>query len=185
MVPSRRAGIYVASISPDPHSLKCLSMPPLSNGAIAGWISYVGTITVDGSPATQRTLKARLSRFWLPDETILYIGKAGGENSSATLCRRVADYYCTPLGDPRPHSGGHWIKTLTNLGRLYIHWVEAGRAEAIETQLIELFASRVSKTSRMLLHDRDHAYPFANLKNGGRKGSGIGRSRRPRTSRTD
>ena len=39
---------------------------------------------------------------WLPDQPIVYIGKAGGPNFKSTLRKRVRQFY----GDRSPHRGG-------------------------------------------------------------------------------
>lgn len=184
-VPSTKAGLYLVSLSDDPQSKRGVSQPPLSQSALASWVARVPAMAVDGARATVGSLRARLSAFWLPDESVLYIGKAGGGSSKRTLGKRVREYYITQLGEPRPHSGGHWIKTLSNIDSLYVHWSECAETEETEQKLIEEFARHVSTESQKKLFDCAHPYPFANLEltKGIRKFSGIQRSRAPRKAR--
>jgi len=184
-VDSSKAGVYFVSLSPDPKSSAGLRDAPVSDLALLGWIRAVPAMTVDGARATAEALRARLSAFWLPDESILYIGKAGGGSSRKTLRQRVREYYRTELGQPRPHSGGHWLKTLSNLGSLAVHWSECLEPEETEKGIIEEFVRRVSPASRRALFDPGHPYPFANLEltKGLRKMTGIGGSRAPREVR--
>src|SRR5262245_51227108 len=77
--------------------------------SIQKWISRVPTMELDRSKATVLGVTARLSKFWLADESILYIGKA------TPLRSRIDAYYRTPLGDRGPHAGGHWLKTRRGL----------------------------------------------------------------------
>lgn len=63
--------------------------PPLDFPKLARWIDRVPSLALDGAKTTPEPLKERLSGFWLPDEVILYIGKA------TTLRSRVRGYYNT------------------------------------------------------------------------------------------
>jgi hypothetical protein len=44
------------------------------------------------------------TRFWLPDEAIVYIGMA------SSLATRVGDYYATPDRGATIHAGGYFLK---------------------------------------------------------------------------
>lgn len=59
----------------------------------------------------------RFRAFWPGDEVVAYIGLAG-----TSLRKRVGRYYRTPLGARRPHAGGWWLKTLTVLDDLWVHY---------------------------------------------------------------
>src|SRR3970040_418529 len=77
------------------------------------WRERVPGLTLDGATPTGRELAARLHRFWLPDQPVLYVGM-----SAASIGARVAAYHRTALGDPRPHAGGYWLKPPSGLDRL-------------------------------------------------------------------
>jgi transcription elongation factor GreA len=101
---------------------------------------------------------------------VLYVGM-----SAASIGARVAAYYRTPLGDPRPHAGGHWLKTLSGLDRLRVWWAETEAAEEYEDGLLEAFAAAVPADAAAALHDPTVVLPFANLQSadGVRKDHGI------------
>jgi hypothetical protein len=152
-------GIYIVSLSDNPNSLaNIFEQAPLSLDSIHGWLDRVPMLQVDRRSPTAEILAKRLSQFWFPDETILYIGKA-----SRSVRQRVRQYYNTDLGYPRPHAGGHWLKTLSILDQLYVYWALTETPEDKETQLLQLFMQDVSSRSKAQLHDDCLALPFANL----------------------
>jgi hypothetical protein len=176
-VPSRATGVYIVSLSANPNlNDGLLDKAPISIAAIRLWISRVPNIELDElrNPEPE-ALAMRLSRFWLPDENIVYIGMTEKE-----LGGRVRGYYTTELGDRRPHAGGHWIKTLLNLKALYVHFAECPMSKKIESGLIRTFMNGVSETTRLGLFDPEHPFPFANLEypQGTRKNHRIGKSKR-------
>ena len=80
--------------------------------AVRRWIERVPSLRLDGEVPTPQDLAKRLHEFWLPGEPVLYVAR-----SAKALNGRVASMYATLLGDARPHSGGHWLKTLSVLQR--------------------------------------------------------------------
>jgi hypothetical protein len=161
-IPSRRPGVYAVE-APSPSISAPFSLP-----AIEAWIQRVPGIRVDGAPADARALRKRLDEFWIPSETVVYIGRAGTD-----LGGRVRAYYRTPLGDPRPHAGGHWLKTLSTLDQFRVWWTETDDPVDAERSLLRAFAEQ-------------HAVgflPFANRQDadGDRKDHGITLSTLPRS----
>ncbi len=73
--------------------------------------------------------------------------------------------YRTPLGDRKPHAGGHWLKTLRGLDRARIWWAQTTAAEEYEDALFSAFAAGVdaSPEAAPRLADREVILPFANL----------------------
>ena len=102
---------------------------------------------VDGEPATAHDVARRLESFWLPNEPILYVGR-----SARAIGPRVASIYATPLGDSKPYSGGHWLKTLSALRDLRVWWADTAAHEKYEDALLTTIAER-----------NDGQLPFANL----------------------
>lgn len=151
-------GVYCVSISSMDDVLETIEEYPVSLNKIGEWIEYVPTIQVDGSKPAVETIVERLNKFWLPKETILYIGKAG-----TSLKNRVNQYYNTKLGDKRPHAGGHWLKTLDILNELNIYWTTSvdKDAEELEQELLKKFVDSINYKNE--LYDPDHPFPFANL----------------------
>jgi hypothetical protein len=144
-VPESGPGVYVIETP------TALDDAPLDETVIAGWLRRVPGLTVDGVRPTPSVLAARLASFWIPDERIVYIGLAG-----TSVAKRVGQYYRTPLGDPRPHAGGHWLKTLVNLDELRVWWAATDAPAGMEDALLTAFAASVRGRSGLVL-------PFANL----------------------
>ena len=171
-------GVYIVSLSPDPNYNDewLIDTAPISEEAVARWIADVPGLTVDGRRPKPEELVSRLSEFWLPDEAILYIGCTAG---ALGLGRRVQQYYCHVLGNPRPHSGGHWIKALSVLDCLTVFWAPTETPYPVEACALKAFVNGMSEKTRMCLRDPDRPFPFANLEypRGNRKNHGIKRSR--------
>jgi transcription elongation factor GreA len=163
-VRSRAAGVFVVEL-PVP-----LSVAPIDTLALRRWIERVPTLRLDGRVPTPTELSARLAGFWLSDQTVLYVGR-----TAKSLAGRVAALYATPLGDSRPHSGGHWLKTLRDIERSRVWWAETDAPEEYEDALLSAFAERVTADEAPRLHDRTVLLPFANRETatGERKVHGI------------
>jgi len=151
-VRSTKPGVYIIELPNAPETA------PIDIGLIGTWLSRVPTLHLDGTRPTGKELAARLASFWLPGEPILYVGR-----SKASLAGRVNAYYQTPLGDPRPHAGGHWIKTLSLLDETRVWWVETDAAEEAELSLLDEFADGVDPDSVASLPSGSPVLPFANL----------------------
>jgi transcription elongation factor GreA len=163
-VRSRGPGVYVIEL-PAP-----TQQPPIDLARVRGWIERVPTLMVDAERPTPHQLAARLAGFWLPDESVVFVGR-----STSSVGRRVESFYRTPLGDRRPYAGGHWLKTLRVLERLRIWWAETDAAEEYEDALLTAFAEQVDGRAASGLHDPTVILPFANLATatGERKAHGI------------
>ena len=109
----KRQGVYVVFSSNDPDKHLGITENPLfDDKQINLWISKLPNFQIDGFPADPSVLKNRLKSFWLPDESILYIGKAPTRKNGTGISKRVMEYFSTIIGDGGPHSGGQWIKVL-------------------------------------------------------------------------
>ncbi len=163
-VRSNRPGVYLVELPKPP------AAAPIDFNAVGRWIETVPTLTVDGARPTGRELAARLHGFWLPGQPVVYIGM-----SAVSIGKRVAAYQRTPLGERKPHAGGHWLKALTGLDRLRIWWAETDAPEEYEDALFDGFAAGVPADLVARLHDPAVVLPFANLQTAGkiRKAHGI------------
>jgi hypothetical protein len=132
---------------------------------------------MDGQRPTEFDLSRRLASFWLPDETVLYIGLAG-----TSLRSRINQYYRTPLGARRPHAGGWFLKTLSILPELFVHFARTTTPKESEGRLLGAFVQGISASTRSSLFDSQHPFPFANLEwpAGIRKLHGITGAKEPR-----
>ncbi len=166
-VPSRRTGVYVIETA------ATYVLAPIDRAAVAAWLCFVPTVTVDGRPANVAALATRLAGFWLPSRRVIYIGR-----TSQPLGKRIGQFYRTPLGKRSPHAGGHWVKTLTVLPACRVWWAETDEFERIEGDLFQAFAAMVPAADIRRLYDSSLVLPFANLEDEHklRKLHGVGRS---------
>ena len=80
-------GIYIVSLSEESgRNNGILKNPPISRDIIRKWIKKVDGFEIDkiNTFDTGKVIE-RLSQFWLPDENILYIGKAPRRSSGKGL----------------------------------------------------------------------------------------------------
>lgn len=95
-----------------------------------------------------------LKANWVEGTPVVYIGKAGGAGSSATLQRRLAQYLRFGQGVNVGHWGGRYIWQLADSRDLVVCWktLPSDNPREVERQMIEGFkAAHGSKR------------PFANL----------------------
>jgi transcription elongation factor GreA len=153
-----------------------LPSAPVDLAVVGRWLDDLPDLTLDGARPTGKDLAARLNGFWLPDQTVVYIGM-----STASIGSRVAAFVRTSLGERRPHAGGYWLKTLTGLERCRVWWAETDAAEEYEDALFGAFAATVPAEVAAKLHDPEVILPFANLQTADRvrKHHGIAGGLRP------
>lgn len=140
----RGPGVYVIELSGGVGDLD----EAFDEAAVRGWIKRAPEMTLGGERPTVVTLTAFLAGFLRASDRVVYVGKA------ASLRDRVRQFIDHWLGDPRPHRGGRWIKTLKGLGRARVHTATvATRAAsaACESAAIGAF------------WDRHQRLPFGNL----------------------
>lgn len=96
-----------------------------------------------------------LESSWVQGTPAIYIGKAGGSESSATLKSRIKQYLRFGQGKNVGHWGGRYIWQLENSDDLVICWKAVTEEEPreLESRLIQKFVSDFGKR------------PFANLSN--------------------
>ena len=97
---------------------------------------------------------SELRSNWVDGTSIVYIGKAGGMGSSATLNKRLGQYLRFGQGANVGHWGGRYIWQLKDSRDLVVCWkiLSSEEPREMEQKMIEEFKS---KHSRMR--------PFANL----------------------
>jgi transcription elongation factor GreA len=163
-VPAAGPGVFIIELAaPQPTA-------PIELTRVGKWIERVETLRLDGGRPTSKALVARLGAFWLPAQTVLYVGA-----SEASVRRRVAAMAATELGDRRPYAGGHWLKTLRNVDAARIWWASTTATEEYEDALLDAFGAGVTDDERTGLPDRTVILPFANLRRGSgeRKATGL------------
>lgn len=94
-----------------------------------------------------------LANNWVTSSLVVYIGKAGGSDSSATLRSRLKQYLKFGQGKPVGHYGGRYIWQIQDSENLRICWKQTPTEEprTVESNLITQFVSVYGKR------------PFANL----------------------
>lgn len=154
-LPSRKPGVYVVEWP------AAAAQAPIDHNLLRAWLERAPDLLVDSARPTAHEVAARLARFWLPEQTVVYIGM-----TTRSLGGRVAAYVGTPLGERRPHHGGHWLKTLRGYDHCRIWWAETDATEEYEDALLTAFAGWVGRAD---------ALPFANLSSlsSGRRAHGI------------
>jgi transcription elongation factor GreA len=163
-VPARGPGVFLIEL-PAP-----LATPPLELTRLGVWLGRVPSLRLDGEVPTSKALQARIASFWLPSQTVLYIGAA-----ETSIGGRIAAMDKTVLGDRKPHSGGHWLKTLKSLATCRVWWASTDAVAEYEDALLSAFAEGVTDEERASLPDREIVMPFANLRRptGERKATGL------------
>jgi hypothetical protein len=158
-IPATGPGVYIVALTGDVEAnLPVLETCPISEEAVELLLETRPELRLDGERPDAKALSARVSGFWLPDEVILYIGLAG-----TSLRKRVGQYYRTPLGARKPHAGGWFLKLLSVLDGLTVHFTVCGEPDTAESQMIRAFCDSVSEETRAMALDPDHPFPFANL----------------------
>ena len=159
-VANDKPGVYIVSLSSDLDENNCLTATaPINHVVIEKWLRRVPEFKLDGelNPSPE-AVAGRLSEYWLPDESILYIGQ-----TSRAMQSRLNQFYKHKLGNSSPHRGGHWLKTLSVLNETFVHYAETPDPELSEYRLMRAFMVNASVSTRNCLRDSDQPYPFGNL----------------------
>ena len=90
-IPTQDEGVYIVSLSNDPNSNNgILDTIPISKDIIENWIEKVVGFEIDKIKTySSNAIIERMSQFWLPDENIIYIGKAPKRKSGKGIGNRV------------------------------------------------------------------------------------------------
>jgi transcription elongation factor GreA len=163
-VPARGSGLFVVELAAP------LPTAPLELTRIGKWLERVPDLRLDGARPSSRALHARLGSFWLPSQTVLYVGW-----SETSIGGRVAAHLATALGDRRPYSGGHWLATLNLPATTRVWWAATDAVEEYLDAVLTRFADGVSEAELAGLPDRAVVLPFANLRRptGERRATGL------------
>ena len=169
-VRSSRPGVFVVEL-PEP-----IAEAPIDHNILRRWMERVPTLTLDGQPPTPRDLASRLAAYWLPGETVLYIG-----STSRSLGGRVAALVATELGDRRPFGSAYRLRTLRDVGKLRVWWAETAAPEEYADALATAFSAGVDPASIARLPDPALVLPFANVEapDGRREAHGLSDFFRP------
>jgi hypothetical protein len=157
-------GVYIVSTSNSvSENLGTTPVPIFNDRSFREWLVNCPELTVDNVRPTIEVLKCRLSEFWLPDECILYIGKANKRKGDKGLSCRICEFYNPRMGN-NSHSGGLWIRTLANLHNTRIYYCYSDKAKELEKDMLAYFMQNVSNSTLAQLRDPKLPLPFANLR---------------------
>lgn len=158
-IPETASGVYAVALTAESdQSFGALTEAPLLAVLLEQLLAMRPQLELDKRRPDLAALAARLRAFWLPDETVVYIG------SAKSLRSRSRGYYLTPLGATKPHAGGWWLKTLSALEDLWVHYAPTPEFKTAEKRMLKEFRDAVSPESRAALHDQERVMPFANLR---------------------
>ena len=163
-VPARGPGVFVIELTAPS------TRAPIELTRVGKWIERVPSLLLDGDRPTSKALAARLAAFWLPSQTVLYVGA-----TSSSIGGRVAAMQRTALGDRRPHSGGHWLEALEPSTSMRVWWTETDAVEEYEDALLTSFAGSQPTAEVAALPDQSVVLPWANLRlpTGERRATGL------------
>src|SRR5690348_11559838 len=106
-VPLNTSGVYVISANQGPDDGTPPGPAPVSLASVEQLVVGAPKPVVNGRPAGVADVIDQLRRNWFEDEPVLYIGLA-----SRSVRRRISQFHATPIGAPRPHAGGWFLKML-------------------------------------------------------------------------
>jgi len=121
-VPEARSGVYAVALSANREEPKTLTIAPVWMAAVGELLAGRPEPMLDGARPSARALAERIASFWLPDETIVYVGLAGTSVRTrvATTTRRGSA--------PVARMPGRWfIKSLANVNDLLVHFAPRAR----------------------------------------------------------
>lgn len=155
-------GIYIVSTCADPsENSNHFENAPIDEEKLCRWIRKIKSIQINITPhPIIEDLKQRINRFWLPDESIVYIGQT---ECRGGLEKRMQQFYNTELGDRRLHIGGQWVKVLKDIDRLFIHSMTTLTPVDAESALMQHFAAQVSEVAKKKIGKHLSPLPFANF----------------------
>ena len=165
-VNNTKEGIYIVSMSKSPSINYAHKRIPISIDLLKNWMNH-GEFKIDNKITNDVTLiKQRLSKFWLTDENIIYIGKAPLRKKGGGIGNRIREYYNTLIENNSPHAGGRWIKVLKNLNDMFVYYIECDHSSDVEAELLDIFGAQISEDNKNRLGNPKNFLPFANLENG-------------------
>lgn len=115
----KKEGIYIVSLSEKADLNRTKEEFPISMSILEEWIKKLDYFTIDKEKTRDvEIVKERLSEFWIPDENILYIGKAPLRTRGGGIGNRVQEYYETAIGAKKPHCWWALDKDASEFGGL-------------------------------------------------------------------
>lgn len=163
-VAGRGPGIYVVELPSPP------ATAPVDLGKVGAWLIHRPELLVDGARPSGKELAARLNRFWLPGEPVLFAA-----STDKSIGGRVTALYRHVPGDRQPHAEGQWLNVLFGLTPARVWWATTDAPDEALDAFLTAFAEGVDPAARAALLDQDVVLPFATTRRptGERKRHGL------------
>jgi len=157
-------GVYIISLNNNPKSDTPHNQPlEIDESTFQNWLSEAKNLQIDGVKVTNiKQVQDYLKQYWKKDENILYIGESTSKTNP--LEKRVRQFYQHKVGKKGPHSGGYWLKLISNLKDVNIYYAECSNPRETEFKLIMRFVEHLNGKSFFKVEDFSSYFPFANLK---------------------
>lgn len=161
-VPTNDNGVYVISLSGEASKNNGIhSTCEINEAVFDKWKSFSPELNVNGT-VSKKVIEAELNQFWKPNENILYIGESSSESNG--LGKRVNQFYQHEVGWKGPHTGGYWIKLLSQLEKLFVYHAKCRNPRDTEFKMLMYFIEQTTGKSFYDLEELGIHLPFANLK---------------------
>jgi len=148
---SGRPGVFVVEL-PAP-----VAEMPVDHHALRTWLERVPDLKLDGRTPTPHEIAADLRRWWLPGETVVFIG-----STARSLGGRAAALAATAIGDRRPFGSAWRLRVLKDVPKLRLWWAETDAAEEYADAAFGAFAAGVDPASIARLPDPSLVLPYGN-----------------------
>lgn len=161
-IPTEDNGVYVISLSEDASKNNgILKSFEINEEVFNKWKLLSPDLNVNGT-VSKNIIEVEINQFWKPNENILYIG----ESSSPTngLSKRVNQFYQHEVGWKGPHTGGYWIKLISQLENLFVYYAKCKNPRDTEFKMLMYFIEQTTGKSFYELDELGKHLPFANLK---------------------
>jgi hypothetical protein len=170
-IPEKGTGVYVVSLSSNPlQNLGVLSSCKIKDDVFDKWKTMSPELNVNGD-TLKADIEKELNQFWKSNQNILYIG----ESSSVTngLSKRVKQFYDHQVGWKGPHTGGYWLKLLSEIEDLYVYYSICNHPRDTEFKMLMYYIEQSTQKSFYEINGLGMNLPFANLKVDFQKRHGI------------
>ena len=164
-VPAQGPGVFVIELSaPTPTA-------HLELTRVGKWIERVETLRLDGERPTSRALAARLASFWLPSQTVLYVGATSESIGRRRRVDRRRPSSATAGRTPAPTGSRRFARSMGRMSGGH----RPRRPRSTRTPSSAAFAAGVPEADLAGLPDRTVVLPWANLRaaTGERKATGL------------